>query len=141
MIDFSKWMKYVVKTMGESNNLKHIFYRLTDFDIKGAQEKLNYTIPRELEIFYKQIGYGFLCCEDNEFIDRIMDPNSIVELLDSKIEYFKDNMLPFFEIGSGSYITVNIKTGEIYYFDQIIASSLSDFLNKMDKESNYYINY
>ena len=144
MIDFSRWIKYVAKDTEDDNHLRHIFYRLTDFDIKDAQQKLNYRIPRELEIFYKQIGYGFLCCDDNEFIDRIMDPESIVQLLNKKatdeyllIDYKK--MLPFFEIGDGSYITINIKTSEIFYFDQIIASSLSDFLDKMDEKANYYI--
>lgn len=142
MTDFSKWMKYVTKATEKNYNLKHMFYRLTDFDIKDAQEKLTYRIPRELEIFYKQVGYGFLCCEDNEFIDRIIDPNSIVELINNNIVYLNtDKLLPFFEISNGCYITINIKTGKIFYFDNVIAESLTEFLDKMDKEPDYYINY
>ena len=141
MVDFSKWIKYVNQSDEPKEPLRHVFYRLKDFDIKEAQRKLNYRIPRELEVFYKQIGYGFLCCYDNEFIDRIMDPESVVDLVNRKDEYLESYLLPFFEIGDGSYITINIKNNEIFYFDQVIASSLSDFLDKMDEKADYYIDY
>lgn len=145
MIDFSKWVKYIGNEDG-----KHVFYRLNDTDIKNAEKRLGYKFPKELSEFYKQVGYGFLCSFDKESIDRMMDPESIANFMTNNtqeedkyfIEYCKmENTIPFFEIGDGSYITISIDTNRIFYFDYVIATSLQEFLDRMDKDTDYYLKF
>ena len=145
MVDFSKWVKYIGNDDG-----KHVFYRLGDVDIKNAERKLGYRFPEELSQFYRQVGYGFLCSRDKESIDRMMDPESIANFLVDNtqdedkyfIEYCKmENLIPFFEVGDGCYITMSIDTNRIFYFEHIIANSLPEFLDKMDANTDYYLQF
>lgn len=141
MVDFSKWMKYVQK--GNNKNLRHMFYRVTDFDIKDAEKILGHRFPTELNIFYKQVGYGFLCCDNNDSVDRIMDPMAVAYVTCNtddfiKEDYVKKGLLPFFELGDNLYITISLSNGSIFYFDKKVANSLSGFLENMDKETDYY---
>ena len=140
MIDFSKWMKYVVRD--DDRSLRHVFYRVTDFDIKNAKRILGHEFPPELDMFYKQVGYGFLCCDDNDSIDRIMDPLAVADVI-SRSDFMKDDyrnkgLLPFFELGDDIYITISMSTGNIFYFNKKVANSLAEFLENMDKETDYY---
>ena len=142
MIDFSKWMKYVVR---DDRSLRHVFYRVTDFDINDAKKVLGHEFPPELDMFYKQVGYGFLCCDDNESVDRIMDPLAVVNVIlrSDKYDFIKEDyknkgLLPFFEVGDDLYITISTYTGGIFYFGKKVANSLSEFLDRMDKKTDYY---
>lgn len=150
MVDFSKWAKYVVEKNQRTDDAKHVFYKLDNMDIENAKKKLGYGFPKELEEFYKQVGYGFLCADDKDAIDRMMDPESIADFLTYNnqeedkyfIEYCKmENVIPFFEIGDGAYITINRDDNRIFYFDNVIATSLQEFLEKMHNHTDYYLEF
>ena len=79
-----------------------------------------------------------------------MDPKSIADFMSSNIseedryvvEYCKmENLIPFLEIGDGAYITIDLRRGRIFYFENMIASSLEEFLDKMDKKTDYYLDF
>lgn len=144
-MDFSKWMKYVKKD--DDRSLRHVFYRVTDFDIKDAEKILGHKFPKQLDLFYKQVGYGFLCCDDNDSIDRIMDPLAVAQVISDANrdefvweDYVSRGLIPFFELGDELYITISMSNGSIFYFDRKVADSLSEFLERMDKETDYYSN-
>ncbi|TWK78744.1 Antitoxin YxxD [Bacillus paralicheniformis] len=54
-------------------------------------------------------------------------------------------MLVFFEVGEGTYLTLDLDQEQengicpVYYFEKKIATSLEEFLKKMDEEPDYYI--
>lgn len=54
-------------------------------------------------------------------------------------------MLVFFEVGEGTYLTLDLKQENedgkcpVYYFEKKIATSLEEFLKRMDEETDYYI--
>ena len=82
-----------------------------------------------------------------------MDPHSVADFLldeddfiDSSIrELYPENMLVFFEVGEGTYLTLDLDQEQengicpVYYFEKKIATSLEEFLKKMDEEPDYYI--
>ena len=52
------------------------FYKVKANSIEAAQESLGIVFPKDLIEFYKQVGYGFLKSENDNF-NRIMDPESV----------------------------------------------------------------
>ncbi|MBS2970797.1 SMI1/KNR4 family protein [Metabacillus sp. KIGAM252] len=155
MPNFEDYKIYISSINDEENKTKkHVFFSL-DEDVKEAEERLQMKFPGELKSLYKELGYGFLCNHDKTRRDRIMDPHSIAdfildedEFIDEDVkELYPDHMLVFFEIGSGNYLTLDLRqedsngTCPIYYFDTKIADSIIDFMNEMDKEIDYYINF
>lgn len=132
---------------------KHAFYRLTKQDVVEAEERLGRKFPRELRQFYAQIGYGFLCANDHEMIDRMMDPGSVADFklgegiyeFDPEREGYEENELAFFEASETSFITLQLSEEDengvcpVYYLGNKIANSLEDFLKKMDEEIDYYL--
>ncbi|MBC2582763.1 SMI1/KNR4 family protein [Clostridium sp. DJ247] len=113
--------------------------------------------PGELRQFYLQVGYGFLCKQDKNFIDRIMDPSSIADFILGEERYEYDDEyremidmekeMVFFEVSEGSYLSLDLSKKDengvcpVLYFQDEVAKSLEDFISKMDEEVDYYINY
>ncbi|MCY8372869.1 SMI1/KNR4 family protein [Bacillus haynesii] len=153
MYDFEFLNKYISEIDDPHNqNKKHVIYRLED-DVIEAEERLENKFPNELREFYLRVGYGFICNLDKTHRDRVMDPHSVADFLldvddfiDPSIrELYPENMLVFFEVGEGSYLTLDLDQEEengicpVYYFEKKIAVSLEEFLKKMDEELDYYI--
>jgi antitoxin YxxD len=88
---------------------KHVFYPLNEREVEAAEKRLNRTFPKELREFYLQIGYGFMCINQSTFINRIMDPHSIADLIlgeDIWEDYYlveeiaeDPHLFPFFFLG------------------------------------------
>lgn len=136
----------------QSQEKKHVIYRLED-DVIEAEERLGKKFPNELREFYLGVGYGFICNFDKTRRGRLMDPHSVADFLldeddfiDSRIrELYPENMLVFFEVGEGTYLTLDLEQEiedgicPVYYFERKIATSLEEFLKRMDEETDYYI--
>lgn len=153
MYDFEFLNKYVSEINNPQNqDKKHIIYRLED-DVIEAEKRLGKKFPNELREFYLKVGYGFICNFDKTRRNRLMDPHSVADFIlgeddfiDSTIrELYPDNMLVFFEVGEGTYLTLDLEQEQeggicpVYYFEEKIATSLEEFLKRMDEETDYYI--
>lgn len=149
-MEFTKWTKYLLHEGDDIGNNKHAFYKVTNVDIIVAEQQLGHPFPKDLKDFFKNVGYGFLCCDDKDSIDRLMDPKSIADFMSGNaseedryvIEYCKqEKQIPFLEIGDGAYVTMDLRRGRVYYFENVIANSLEEFLDKMDKKTDYYLDF
>ncbi|ARU60929.1 hypothetical protein CBW65_07415 [Tumebacillus avium] len=147
--------KYVLHE-GEDNASQgnHSFYSLEESEVLEAESRISREFPEELRSFYLEIGYGFLCIQSKQGINRIMDPMSVADFrlgediyeFDPDRELYDNvNSLVFFEVSEGSYLTMDVSQEEhngeckIYYFGKAIANNLEEFLRRMDAEPNYFI--
>ena len=84
--------------------------------------------------------------------DRLLDPNSF-KILNLRQDYYEfdpdleiyeifPERVLFMEIVEGTYLTMDKKDlngkNSIYYFDELIANSLEDFLKRFDTECHYF---
>lgn len=125
-----------------------IFYEVTEEEIIDAEKRMGFKFPKSLEIFYREVGYGFINASPN-FINRIMEPSDIADFICSSEEYayidksiYDEDELVFMHISSEDFVTMdykNYKEGVIKYFGEIIANSFAEFLEKMLEDPNYYI--
>jgi antitoxin YxxD len=157
MSDFSFLKKYVLPSehIQAPPDFKHKFYPLLKREVEEAEHRLNRTFPKELREFYLQIGYGFMCINQSTFINRIMDPHSIADLIlgeDIWEDYYlveeiaeDPHLFPFFELGDDCLIFLDLSQETrdgihpVDYTGIIIAESIEDFLRKLDAEENYYL--
>lgn len=133
-------------------NKENSFYPVTESEIKEVEKKLNLKFPRELVNFYIEVGYGFI--KGSEFnINRIMDPYSVrdfrlrindfefypdIEIYDE----FENKKLIFFEGSESALMSIDLNdknSSPIYYYDIQIATSLEEFLRKIEKNDKYYL--
>lgn len=150
---FKDFNIYISSEREKRKGLKHSFYPLSLKEIEEANILLK--IPKELKIFYSIIGYGYMYNTDDSFsIDRLLSPNEFVKInlrqdyyeFDPTLEYFNlpiyQTKLIFFEVVEGNYLLIDKKDingkNAIYYFDEKIANSLDEFLDKFDKEGHYF---
>lgn len=156
MSDFNFLKKYIFG-LEDSNRTtsKHAFFKLSKNDIEKAEKSIKKRFPKELIEFYRQIGYGFLCRQDKDSIDRIMDPESIANFIlrEDRYEYdeYRDMIdiekeMVFFELGESSYLTLDLTQQDengicpVLYYGDKVADSILDFIKKMDANTDYFIN-
>lgn len=98
------------------------------------------------------VGYGFI--KGSEFnINVIMDPYSVRDfrLRVNDFEFYPDidiydefenNKLIFFEGSESALMSIELNeknSNLIYYYDIQIATSLDEFLRKIDEDDKYYL--
>ena len=135
---------------------KYCFYPVDKRDILEAEKQLSIKFPEELTDFYLEIGYGYIGLDNPYFRNQILHPKEIVKLrlgqdfygnmLTDDLEYYSSNeVLPFFDLGNESdYLVMKLTgkdKGSIIYFGDIIASDFDDFIIKMQKETDYFIEF
>ncbi|HHT7240284.1 MULTISPECIES: SMI1/KNR4 family protein [Bacillus] len=133
-------------------NQENSFFPVTENEIKEVEKELDVKFPKELVDFYIGIGYGFI--KGSEFnINRIMDPYSVrdfrlrvndfefypdIEIYDE----FENNKLIFFEGSESALMSIELNeknSNPVYYFDIQIATSLEEFLRKIEENDKYYL--
>ena len=155
MARFDYWKQFIKdQSLINTGQSRHILYSLDANDIAEAEKRIGFEFPKELNVFYTEIGYGFLCKDDNSMIDRIMDPFSVADFrlkqgiyeTDENVDLFSSkNQFVFFEVNEDSFIHLDLSKHDnngvhpIYYFDLKIADSLQEFLEKMDQRTDYYL--
>lgn len=148
---FEDFKKYIVKD-GEKS-LKHSFYKLDEKEISRIEKEI--FIPKELKLFYLEIGYGYMFDSPESFsINRFLSPEEYLKInfrldyyefysaLDFySTDFFKDYYI-FFEVVEGNYLSIskNDENGKnsILYIDEKIADSLEEFLIRFDNEGHYF---
>ncbi|GAB6256949.1 SMI1/KNR4 family protein [Peribacillus sp. NPDC055009] len=133
-------------------NQENSFNPVTENEIKEVEKDLDLKFPKELVNFYIEVGYGFI--EGSEFnINRIMDPYSVrdfrlrvndfefypdIEIYDE----FENNKLIFFEGSESALMSIELNENNrspVYYYDIQIATSLEEFLRKIEENDKYYL--
>lgn len=116
-------------------------YDLSENQVLDAEKRMGIRFPGDLFDFYLEYGYGFVI-NTKQAINRLMDPQSCADIrlrediyeFDPDLEMYEiyeDETLLFFEINEGVYASIGMNDGKIYFADQVIADSLSDFLKKI----------
>lgn len=133
-------------------NQENSFYPVTENEIKEAEKELDLKFPEELINFYIGVGYGFI--KGSEFnINRIMDPYSVRDfrLRVNDFEFFPDieiydefenDKLIFFEGSESALMSIELNENNrspVYYYDIQIATSLEEFLRKIEENDKYYL--
>ena len=120
-------------------------------DIKKLEAALNIKVPEELTALWLKYGCGFFDGRE-ENINRFMDIDSILDFRNKTGDYehlpdieiyddFSEGKFVFFEANESAYISIGFTAdnyGKVFYYDAEIASSIADFLEKMDKDDLYY---
>ena len=120
-------------------------------EIKFVEEN-GMVIPTELKTFFTNQGFGFIAKnEENSNFQRLLSPK---EMFDFKNrvdiysylelnEYYKqveEKGLIFMEYCEETYIWIGINEknlGEIYYFDEKIADSFNEFIEKLHNNIDF----
>lgn len=135
-------------------NKDNSFYPVTESEIEEVEKILKLKIPNELVNLYLQVGYGFI--KGSEFnINRVMDPYSVRDfrLRMNDFEFYPDieiydefekNKLIFFEGSESALMSIELNDNNnndnpIYYYDIQIATSLTEFLMRIEENDKYYI--
>ena len=133
-------------------NQENSFYPVTENEIKEVEKELDLKFPKELVNFYIEVGYGFI--KGSEFtINRIMHPYSVRDfrLRVNDFEFYPDieiyaefmnNKLIFFEGSESALMSIELNENNrsaVYYYDIQIATSLEEFLRKIEENDKYYL--
>jgi len=135
-------------------NEENSFYPVIENEIKEVEKELDLKFPKELVNFYIEVGYGFI--KGSEFnINRIMDPYSVrdfrlrvndfefypdIEIYDE----FENNKLIFFEGSESALMSIQLNeknSNSVYYYEIQIATSLEEFLRKIEENDKYYLEW
>ena len=129
------------------------FYPVSCEEIRIVEEELGFNLPKELKEFYCEFGYGFLGSKKG-YPNRIMDPYSVRDfrLKQNDYEFFEDielyehfeeDKLIFFEQDESALLSIelgNHEKSKIFYYDAVVATSLQDFLEKMERDEFFFMN-
>lgn len=131
-------------------NSKNIFYAVKMEDIIEVEKELEIIFPIELKNFYLEVGYGFIHSNIGN-VNRIMHPFSVRDfrLRQNDFEYypdieiydeFEDRKLIFFEGNEASMLSIGLdpEENDIFYYDEKVAKSFSDFLMKVNEDDTFY---
>lgn len=132
-------------------NNNHKFYELKENDLTEAEERLGFSFPKELREFYLEIGYGFIKGNNENAINRLLDPDTIADItlrediyeFDPDLDgiYEEEDKLVFYEVNEGVYLTLDLNENEkspVFFFDTKIADSLEEFIKKVDQDDQYF---
>jgi len=131
---------------------KNSFYPVTMNEMVEVESDLEINIPKDLKELYLEVGYGFI--KGSEYnVNRILDPLSVRDFrkrqndfkfmpdIDIYDEFERDKLI-FFEASESALMSIGFgDTGDsaIYYYDIKIASSLKDFLQRIQENDRYYL--
>lgn len=77
---FSFLTNYSIKEESDIPIEKHRLYPIDEHRIINAQERMLMNFPKDLNDFYKEIGYGFFNRDSDGAINRLMDPESVADI-------------------------------------------------------------
>ncbi|UYT84604.1 SMI1/KNR4 family protein [Priestia megaterium] len=132
------------------HNEKHTFYPLDIKEIEAAEQRFGAKFPAELRQFYVEIGYGFANRNETTAFQRIIDPESAVDLHLREGFYEHDPDLDmyderegflFFEVVEGLYFEVRwgtADTSSVYFMETRISDSLQAFFEQLDNDAHFY---
>lgn len=141
-----KYLKEYIEEAFTQNDKTHLFYKVSNEDMKLAEETLSMKFPSELRAFYQEIGYGWFYDQDECYTDVLMKPQDIVDfrlgsgvyVYNEEREYLGNEDLVFFEVDTNMHIYTNLQDGKVYLGKREIASSIESFIKQISEHSNYF---
>ncbi|MDP9724779.1 hypothetical protein J2W44_003869 [Priestia aryabhattai] len=124
------------------HNEKHKFFPLEATEIESAEQRLGARFPAELRQFYVEIGYGFADRNETTAFQRIIDPESAVDLHLREDFYEHDPDLDMYDEREG-FIFFEVRWGRedaspVYFMDTRISDSLQAFFEQLDNDAHFY---
>ena len=143
------------KKTDESGDLRTAFWTVDTDQLRLFESKTGIKLPPELRSFYKQVGHGRIQLsrtgEWAEFdLNIIVDPVRLASLFmrtdpsfEVDAELVEDGDLPFFDMGSHSYLVMRPGTNNpdaIYWpFDAVpISENIWDFAERLLANPRFY---
>ena len=133
-------------------NESNSFYSVKNEMIKKAEENMGVFIPKALQTFFLEVGYGFLESKKSN-VNRLMGPSSISEFrlmigqfenseIAEEFKIYSSDKLVFFEVNESMYLSIGItknNAGKIFYYDDLIAVNLEEFLKKYTEKEGFFL--
>ncbi|MHA2961936.1 SMI1/KNR4 family protein [Priestia megaterium] len=127
-----------MNVFGFLHNEKHKFYPLEAKEIEAAERRLGANFPAELRQFYAEIGYGFANRNETTAFQRIIDPDSAVDLHLREDFYEHDPDLDMYDEREG-FLFFEVRWGTVdaspvYFMNTRISDSqtlFKRFLNSL----------
>lgn len=149
MSNFDYYKKFILKELKSDSSILHNFFSVTKEEINEAQSRLGFNLPKQLVEFYEQIGFGFMFTDKPNTLNTLLHPSTVADIFlreepfesDPDLEIYDDpTQIIFYQVNEGVFITMDISNdlSNIYYFTAVIADSLEDFMNKLEKNSTYF---
>ncbi|MGN2272008.1 SMI1/KNR4 family protein [Priestia megaterium] len=119
-------------------------------EIEFSEQRLGTKFPAELRQFYVEIGYGFANRNETTAFQRIIGPDSAVDLHLHEDFYEHDPDLDmyderegfiFFEVVEGLYFEVRwgiVAASPVYFMNTRISDSIQAFFEQLDCDSHFY---
>jgi len=157
MSDFSFLNGFILQSEKESQeplykDYTHHLLPLKKSEVEEISTLIN--IPKELDEFYHQVGYGFFFQNDDSHIDRFLDVESFknINLHEGFYEYDPDlemydsegyiDKRIFYDLNEGVYLLMDNEevngSNSIYFFTNKIANSLEEFIKRLIGEGHYF---
>ncbi|MCY8231068.1 hypothetical protein [Priestia endophytica] len=112
----------------------HVFFPASSQEIKQCEQYFTGGLPKELAVFYKEVGFGFVYPEASQrLFNRIISPSELIELSSREA-----TMLPFLEVKEDIYMFID-HTGSIYWQHERIATDIRDLLAKMEQRLTFFL--
>ncbi len=124
------------------HNEKHKFFPLKVNEIDAAEQRLGAKFPAELCQFYVEIGYGFANRNETTAFQRIIDPDSAVDLHLRQDFYEHDPDLDMYDEREG-FLFFEVRWGTsdaspVYLIDRLISDCLQTFFKQLDSNTHFY---
>jgi len=132
--------------------LRHLFFALPEFQIHEAEKAFD-PFPEELNILYREIGFGFMYRAKSGKFNTLFDPMTLIytnrqvgyfatpEVAEELEFYEMGNQLLFFRTASNRYLAIDRNTvhgkNAVYYQGQVIDDSLLRFLKRFYSDRDY----
>ena len=128
------------------------FYPVSSAEIIEVENTLDILLPKSLKDLYSEIGYGFIKGSENN-VNHILDPYCLRDfrMRENDFEFFPDieiydefeiDKVVFFESNESALMSIGFTENNknvIFYYDIPIATSLEEFLQKIQDNDMYYI--
>lgn len=143
------------KKIDESGDLRTAFWSVSSDQLMLFETKAGVKLPPELLTFYEQVGHGRIQLSRNgewaEFdLNIIVEPERLTSLFlrtdasfEIDTELVEDDDLPFFDIGSHSYLVMRPNSADpdaIYWpYDAVpISKNIWDFADRLLTNPRFY---
>ncbi|NBB49437.1 hypothetical protein GVN24_14230 [Rhizobium sp. CRIBSB] len=151
-----RWYKGFVHSSWDADDhvSPNFLVSLSDAELTECDQAFGKLLPKEYLDFVRLVGYGRISCDVTGFFSEyfsnyIFSPSEINSILvgdcdhlNTYIESFSEDSIPFFYLGSGGVLTFSRRGDGAVYSSGLYhqyADSFGVFLAKLMNDANFYI--
>lgn len=129
------------------DNPRFQFVQIKSGEVEQVEDELGIVFPKELKLFFTEIGYGSFIGEDELDENCVLSPAYIRDFrlrqgfFDAYPKYDEGNKLVFFIGWESVPFSIELTDGEqnaVYDNEKKIANSLEEFLLKIIENPEYF---